>query len=246
VSLREEAGHLVVRLSDGTDVAGEAVILANGARYRRLGAGRLAEFESNGVYYAATELEARLCAGSPVVIAGGGNSAGQAALFLADAGSPVTIVIRGPDLAASMSRYLLDRIQADKRINVRRNTKIVALEGEQTLTGVRVIGPGGEETLPCLALFSFIGADPASEWLSGCAALDQRGFVLTDRYLGPEHLGERWDALGRSPLPFETSHPGLFAVGDVRSGSTKRVAAAVGEGSAAVRSVHEFLAFDAS
>ena len=246
VSLREEAGHLVVRLSDGTDVAGEAVILATGARYRRLGAGRLAEFESSGVYYAATELEARLCAGSPVVIAGGGNSAGQAALFLADAGSAVTIVIRGPDLAASMSRYLFDRIQADKRIAVRRNTKIVALEGDQTLSGVRVTGPGGDETLSCLALFSFIGADPASEWLSGCAALDHRGFVLTDRYLAPELLGERWDALGRSPLPFETSHPGLFAVGDVRSGSTKRVAAAVGEGSAAVRSVHEFLAFDPS
>ena len=244
VSLREEAGHLVVRLTDGTDVAGRAVILATGARYRRLDAARLAEFESSGVYYAATEFEARLCAGSPVVVAGGGNSAGQAAVFLADAGSAVTIVIRGPDLAVSMSRYLVDRIEADERIAVRRSTTIVALEGDQVLTGVRVIGPDDEETLPCLGLFSFIGADPASEWLSGCAALDHRGFVLTDRSLGPEHLGERWEVLGRSPLPFETSHPGLFAVGDVRSGSTKRVAAAVGEGSAAVRSVHDYLSFD--
>ena len=244
VSIREEAGHLVVRLSDGTDVAGRAVILATGARYRRLDAAGLAEFESSGVYYAATELEARLCAGSPVVVAGGGNSAGQAAIFLAEAGSAVTIVIRGPELAASMSRYLLDRIEADKRIAVRRNTKIVALEGDNVLTRVRLIGPGGDETLPCRALFSFVGADPASEWLSGCAALDDRGFVLTDRSLGPEHLDERWDALGRSPLPFETTHPGLFAVGDVRSGSTKRVAAAVGEGSAAVRSVHDYLAVD--
>jgi thioredoxin reductase (NADPH) len=178
------------------------------------------------------------------VVAGGGNSAGQAALFLADAGSPVTIVIRGPDLAASMSRYLVDRIEADKRIVVRRNTRIVALAGGESLTGVRISGSSGEETLASGALFSFIGAEPASQWLSGFAALDDRGFVLTDRALRREHINGRWNALGRSPLPFETSHPGLFAVGDVRSGSTKRVAAAVGEGSAAVRSVHDYLAFD--
>jgi thioredoxin reductase (NADPH) len=245
VSLREEAGQFVLRLSGGTDVAtGRAVIVATGARYRRLDADRLGEFESRGVYYAATELEARMCAGSPAVVAGGGNSAGQAAVFLANAGSAVTIVIRGPDLAVSMSRYLIDRIEADKRIVVRRNTKIVALEGYQSLIGVRVRSPGGEETLASTALFSFIGAEPASEWLSGFAALDDRGFVLTDRSIGREHFNGRWEALGRSPLPFETSHPGLFAVGDVRSGSTKRVAAAVGEGSAAVRSVHAYLAFD--
>jgi thioredoxin reductase (NADPH) len=243
VSLREDAGHLVIGLSDGTDVPGRAVIAATGARYRRLDAARLEQFESRGVYYAATELEARMCAGAPAVIAGGGNSAGQAALFLADSGSAVTIVIRGPDLAASMSRYLVDRIEADKRIVVRRNTRIVALEGDQSLTGVRVSGPDGEETLTSTALFSFIGAEPSSAWLSGLAALDDRGFVLTDRSLERADLGPRWEALGRSPLPFETSHQGLFAVGDVRSGSTKRVAAAVGEGSAAVRSVHAYLAF---
>ena len=244
VSLREEAGHLVLRLSDGTDAPSRAVIVATGARYRRLDAVGLERFESRGVYYAATELEARSCAGSPVVVAGGGNSAGQAALFLATAGSAVTIVIRGPDLAASMSRYLVDRIEADKRIAVRRDTGIVALEGGETLTGVRVRGPGGEETLASTALFSFIGADPASEWLSGFVALDEAGVVLTDRSLERKYLDGRWEALRRSPLPFETSHPGLFAVGDVRSGSTKRVAAAVGEGSAAVRSVHAYLAFD--
>ena len=244
LSLREEAGHFVLRLSDGTDIPGRAVIVATGARYRKLDAVGLEQFESRGVYYAATELEARSCAGSPVVVAGGGNSAGQAALFLAEAGSAVAIVIRGPDLAASMSRYLVDRIEADKRIVVRRNTRIVALEGDQSLTGVRVSGPGGEETLASTALFSFIGADPASEWLSGFAALDGQGFVLTDRSLGREQLNGRWEAIGRAPLPFETSQPGLFAVGDVRSGSTKRVAAAVGEGSAAVRSVHAYLNFD--
>jgi thioredoxin reductase (NADPH) len=244
VSLQEEAGHFVLRLSSGTEVPGRAVIVATGARYRRLDALGLEQFESRGVYYAATELEARACAGSPAVVAGGGNSAGQAALFLASAGSAVTIVIRGPDLAASMSRYLVDRIEADKRIVVRRNTRIAALEGDDFLTGVRISVPGGEERLASSALFSFIGAEPASQWLSGFAALDDRGFVLTDRSLGREHLNGRWEALGRSPLPFETGHPGLFAVGDVRSGSTKRVAAAVGEGSAGVRSVHDYLAFD--
>jgi thioredoxin reductase (NADPH) len=243
-SLQEEAGHFVLRLSNGTEVPGRAVIVATGARYRRLDAAGLEQFESRGVYYAATELEARACVGSPAVVAGGGNSAGQAALFLANAGSAVTIVIRGPDIAASMSRYLVDRIEADKRILVRGNTRIVALEGDESLSGVRISGPSGEETLASGALFSFIGAEPASQWLSGFAALDDRGFVLTDRSLGREHLKERWEVLGRSPLPFETNHPGLFAVGDVRSGSTKRVAAAVGEGSAAVRSVHDYLAFD--
>jgi len=244
VSVQEEAGHFLLRLSNGTEVPGRAVIVASGARYRRLDAVGLEQFESRGVYYAATELEARACAGSPAVVAGGGNSAGQAALFLANAGSAVTIVIRGPDLAASMSRYLVDRIDADQRIVVRRNTTIVALEGDEFLTRVRISDPGGDETLASTALFSFIGAEPASEWLSGFAALDDRRFVLTDRSIGREHLNGPWKALGRSPLPFETSHPGLFAVGDIRSGSTKRVAAAVGEGSAAVRSVHEYLTFE--
>jgi thioredoxin reductase (NADPH) len=241
--LREEGGHLVLSLTDGTDVAGRAVIVASGARYRRLDAERLEEFEGKGVYYAATEMEARQCAASPVVIAGGGNSAGQAALFLSECGSPTIIVIRGPELARSMSHYLIDRIDADTRIEVRTETEITGLDGDLTLTSVRLNNGHGEEVVPCAALFSFIGADPASEWLSGCAALDERGFVLTDRSLGSEHLDARWEALGRRPLPYETSHPGLFAVGDVRAGSTKRVAAAVGEGSAAVSAVHEYLKF---
>jgi thioredoxin reductase (NADPH) len=243
VALREEAGHPVVELSDGTVVAGRAVIAATGARYRRLDVDRLPEFEGRGVYYAATDLEARQCAASPVVVVGGGNSAGQAAVFLADQGSPVTVVIRGPDLNASMSRYLVDRLVSHPRIQVLTESSIVGLDGDGTLRGVRIAGPPGEAALSCVSLFSFIGADPASAWLSGCAALDDRGFVLTDRSLSEGQLDERWTALGRGPLPFETSCPGLFAVGDVRSGSTKRVAAAVGEGSAAVRSVHGHLAF---
>ncbi|HEX4865695.1 MAG TPA: FAD-dependent oxidoreductase, partial [Acidimicrobiales bacterium] len=243
VGLREESGHLAVELLDSTIVAGRAVIAATGARYRRLEVERLADFERSSVYYAATDLEARQCAGDPVVVVGGGNSAGQASVFLADQGSRVTVVIRGPDLAATMSRYLVDRLETHPRIDVVTRSNIVGLDGKRTLTGVRISGPTGETVLPSAALFSFIGADPASSWLSGCAALDGRGFVLTDRSLTDDQLGERWSALGRRPLPFETSHPGLFAVGDLRSGSTKRVAAAVGEGSAAVRSVHEHLAF---
>jgi thioredoxin reductase (NADPH) len=242
-SLREESGHLVIHLSDGTDVAGRAVIVASGARYRRLEADGLGDFEYRGIYYAATESERRACESSPVVVVGGGNSAGQAAMYLADAGSEVTLCVRSADLSAKMSRYLVDRIEAHERITVRTQTTVAGLQGDSILREVRLRGPDGEDVVQSAALFSFIGAEPASEWLSGCAALDDKGFVLTDRDLTAEHLGPQWELLARSPLPFETNRPGLFAVGDIRSGSTKRVAAAVGEGSAAVRSVHEFLAF---
>ncbi len=242
-SMREEAGHLVLRLSDGTDVAGRAVIAATGARYRRLEVDRLGDFEGNGVYYAATEMEARVCAGSPVVVVGGGNSAGQAAVFLADTGSPVSVVVRGADLGKSMSRYLVDRIEAHPGISVYTNSQVARLDGEKTLTVARITGTDGDVEMPCSGLFSLIGADPCSDWLSGCVALDQQGFVVTDLSLHDDDLDDTWRALRRSPLPFETSRPGLFAAGDVRSGSTKRVAAAVGEGSAAVRSVHQYLAF---
>jgi thioredoxin reductase (NADPH) len=246
VSLREEAGHLVVHLSDGSDVAARAVVAATGASYRRLEVDRLAEFEGNGVYYAATDMEARACAPRPVVVAGGGNSAGQATLFLADAGSPVTILVRSEELGARMSRYLVDRVLAHPRVTVRPRTSVTGLEGGETLDAVNVAGPDGDETIECAGLFSFIGAMPASGWLSGCAVLDRSGFVVTDRALDAGALDERWAAQGRVPLPFETSHPGLFAVGDLRSGSMKRVAAAVGEGSAAVASVHQYLGFSQS
>ena len=243
VSLGSRAGHVVARLSDGSEIAGRAVIAATGASYRRLEASRLSDFEGNGVYYAATDTEARMCGLSPVVVVGGGNSAGQAAIFLSQGGCAVTLVIRGPDVGKDMSRYLVDRIEADPHITLRTRTTVVALDGDETLRSAHLDGPAGTIVLPCAGLFSFVGADPSSEWLTGYAALDEHGFVLTDLSLTPDQLGQGWQALGRSPLPFETSHPGLFAVGDLRSGSTKRVAAAVGEGSAAVRSVHQYLAF---
>ncbi len=243
VSLGHSAGHLIVELSDGTEVVGRAVIVATGASYRRLEASRLEEFEGNGVYYAATEMEARMCGPSPVVVVGGGNSAGQAAIFLSQGGCAVTLVIRGADLNKDMSRYLVERIEGNPQITLRTQTNVVALEGEETLSAVQLDGPEGTIIHPCAGLFSFIGASPSSGWLNGCAALDDGGFVLTDLSLSADELGPEWELSDRSPLPFETSHPGLFAVGDVRSGSTKRVAAAVGEGSASVRSVHEYLAF---
>ena len=243
VSLGTKAGHLVVRLSDGTDVAGRAVIAATGAAYRRIDASRLHDFEDNGVYYAATEMEARICRGAPVAVVGGGNSAGQAAIFLSQNGCWVTLVIRGADLEKSMSRYLVERVDADPHIAIRPCTTVVALDGDETLRTLHLKGPDAETVVECTGLFSFIGADPSSGWLSGCAALDDRGFVLTDLSLSPDQLAGDWETLARPPLPFETSHPGLFAVGDLRSGSTKRVAAAVGEGSAAVRSVHQHLGF---
>jgi thioredoxin reductase (NADPH) len=177
------------------------------------------------------------------VVVGGGNSAGQAAIFLSQGGCAVTLVIRKADLNEGMSRYLVERVEADPGITLRTQTTVVALEGDETLRSLRLKGPDGERVVECAGLFSFVGAEPSSSWLCGCAALDERGFVLTDLSLTPDLLGEDWIASRRRPLPFETSRPGLFAVGDLRSGSTKRVAAAVGEGSAAVRSVHQYLAF---
>lgn len=242
-SLRNNGGYLTVTLSDGTEVAGRAVVAATGAAYRRLDADRLSDFEGKGVYYSATDLEARQCSGAPVIVAGGGNSAGQAAIYLAQNSCAVTIVIRSSDLNKSMSNYLVERIEADPAITVRTDSTITALDGDETLRTVHLKSPERESAVDSAGLFSFIGADPASGWLSGCAALDDKDFILTDAALREEHLGETWSILDRTPLPFETSHPGLFAVGDVRSGSMKRVASAVGEGSAAVRAVHQYLAF---
>ncbi len=238
-SLEEVAGHLVTNLTDGTQVAARAVVAATGAHYRKLPISNLDRYEMAGVYYAATELEARQCEGRPVMVVGGGNSAGQAAMFLADKSSNLCIVVRRP-LDETMSRYLVDRIEAHPRVQVHVGKTVTALRGDPVLEGVTVSTPAASVDLDCSALFSFIGADPNSSWLPQ-VAVDEHGFVLTDRALSAEGLGQEWDALGRSPLPYETSKPGLFAVGDLRSGSTKRVAAAVGEGSAAIRSIHEHL-----
>jgi thioredoxin reductase (NADPH) len=240
--LRPGSGFHVLELTDGSEIPTRAVIVATGARYRRLSLGDLGQYEGNGVYYAATDLEARTCTDREVVVVGGANSAGQGALSLADKARNVTIAVRRPSLAETMSRYLVDHIEADPRIEVATCTEVRELQGGEHLDAVVLerTTTGERRTVPCRGLFCFIGAEPATAWLGDAVALDDRGFVLTDRDL-PAGLagGPAFD--GRPPLSFETSVPGVFAVGDVRHGSLKRVAAAVGEGSSAVRSVHEHL-----
>jgi len=238
-ALDTDSERLAAVLVDGTRVSSKAVIIATGARYRTLALDGWEKFEGAGIYYAATELEARGCAGQPVTVIGGANSAGQAALFLASSERLVTLVVRGADIAARMSRYLVDRILPDPRIEVRAATEITRLEGRHRLNRITLTHrlSGTEETLACRGLFCFIGAEPATGWLTR-VAVDPNGFVRTDAQLTPADLDGTWAALGRSPLPFETSVPAVFAAGDVRHGSMKRVAAAVGEGASAVSSVH--------
>jgi thioredoxin reductase (NADPH) len=239
-SLRTESGFHVIVLADGSEIPTRAVIVASGARYRRLAVDDLERFEGAGIYYAATDLEARVCGGSAVLVLGGGNSAGQAALYLAQSNCAVTLAIRREDLTSSMSHYLIERIETDPKIQLVTGVEVDSLAGESRLEEVTLRGVDGQvqpARLSCAGLFCFIGATPATAWLGEDVLLDEHGFALTDRQL-PASLSE--EPSGR--LPFETSVAGVFAVGDVRHGSMKRVAAAVGEGSSAVRSVHERLA----
>ena len=241
--LHVEDGFQVVVLDDGSEIPCRTVIVASGARYRRLAVDDLERFEGAGVYYAATDLEARTCTNLPVIVVGGGNSAGQAAIYLSQQGSRVSIAIRGDDLAQSMSRYLIERIEADPDIEVLTCTEVRALDGDSHLGNVTLehTATGERRDVGCSGLFCFIGAVPATGWLHGALELDAKGFILTDRAL-PDSVTNGPLFTTRDPLPLETSIPGVFAVGDVRNGSIKRVAAAVGEGSSAVRSVHDHLA----
>ncbi len=241
--LRTESGFHVIVLADGSEIPTRAVIVASGARYQRLAVKDLNRFEGAGVYYAATDLEARVCNGTSVLVIGGGNSAGQAALYLAQSNCGVTIAIRREDLAQSMSQYLIERIEADPKIDLLTCVEVQGLAGETRLEQVTLkhTVTGHEQTIRCSGLFCFIGARPATAWLKARVMLDRDGFVLTDR-----QLPENPSADMSRALPFETSLPGVFAAGDVRHGSMKRVAAAVGEGSSAVRSVHERLSVIAS
>jgi thioredoxin reductase (NADPH) len=243
LSLRSEDTFHVLTLTDGSEIPCRAVIVAAGAQYQRLAVDELDRFEGSGVYYAATDLEVRSCGGEPVIVVGGGNSAGQAAIYLAQHGSEVRVVIRRSDLTHSMSRYLIERIEAEPLIDVVPDTVVRAMRGDTHLEEVELehTPSGRHRTVPCSGLFCFIGADPATSWLGGALELDAKGFILTDRGL-PDAVRSDPNFAAREPLPFETSVPGVFAVGDVRSGSMKRVAAAVGEGSSAVSSVHEHLA----
>ena len=254
VGLRRDADGLAVDLQDGTNIRTRAVIIATGAQYRRLPLERWADFEGAGIFFAATELEARQCQGSRVAVIGGANSAGQAALFLAKKGSKVELVVRGPDVGAEMSDYLVQRLRTHPGVTIRTSTEVTRLTGGDTLESIELtnrsgadggtdggIGGGTVEAVDCSGLFCFIGATPATGWLNG-NALDDAGFVLTDVQLTEEVLAGSWPDEFGTPLPYETSIPGVFAAGDVRIGSMKRVAAAVGEGASAVASVHRRLA----
>ncbi|HEX7827959.1 MAG TPA: FAD-dependent oxidoreductase [Mycobacterium sp.] len=242
IGLESGDGQHQLTLANGATVVARAVVLATGARYRRLAVPGLESFEGDGVYYAATVQEALLCGTGPVVIVGGGNSAGQAAVFLAGRVSRVYVVIRGDDLSKTMSRYLIDQIDRHPRVTIRSRTEVREVHGDEKLREVVTEDnrTGERQSIQTRALFVFIGADPHTEWLAGAIQLDDRGFVPT----GPAALYSDADGARRSirrqPMMLETSQPGVFAVGDVRSGSVKRVASAVGEGSMAIRQVHEY------
>jgi thioredoxin reductase (NADPH) len=243
-ALAFEDGYHVVELDDDERLRARSVVLATGASYRRLDVARLTEFEGAGVYYAATQVEAQMCGGEVVVIVGGGNSAGQAAVFLARHVRRVELLVRGGDLAAGMSRYLVDQIEATPSIELHRHTEIRELHGDDELEAVTVedTRDGAIRNVEVGAVFVFIGADPCTGWLSDALVTDEHGFVVTGRDLQLTHLDPAGDGRDRPPFPLETSRPGVFAVGDVRSGSIKRVASAVGEGAMAVRLVHQYLA----
>jgi thioredoxin reductase (NADPH) len=226
-SIEKDGGQYLVRLTDGSPITATSVVIATGARYRRLDVPRLDHFEKTSVYYAASQAEALLCAGDPVAIVGGGNSAGQAAVFLSGHAAQVTLIVREHDLSEYMSRYLIDQLDRIPNVRVMLGTEVRELLGGQALEAVAVADgrTGGRSELPARALFVFIGVRPCTGWLGGLVDLDDRGFVRTGQDTGSSAL--------------ETSRPGIFAVGDVRSGSAKRVAAAVGEGAMAIRLAFE-------
>jgi thioredoxin reductase (NADPH) len=245
VGLRREDGLYVIRLSGGGEVVARSVIAATGARYRRLAVPRLERFEGVSVHYAATEAEAQSCEGEEVVVVGGGNSAGQAAIYLAGRTRRVYLLIRGGDLARSMSSYLVERIMDSSGVEMLVDTEVRELVGEERLQGLVIENnrSGERRTLGAQTLFVFIGAEANTGWLEGAVELDHGGFVLTGGALDRSALADdAWDGLAREPHLLETSLPGVFAAGDARSGSIKRVASAVGEGSMAVRLVHQYLA----
>jgi thioredoxin reductase (NADPH) len=241
VGITSENGHHTIRLAGGDVVNGRTLIVATGAQYRKLDVPELERYEGNGVYYAATQAEAQLCVDDPVLIVGGGNSAGQAAVFLSQHANRCALSIRGGDLGKSMSRYLVDEIERRGTIDLLDHSQVVALKGDGALEAVVLedTRTGARRELEIKALFVFIGASPHTDWLRGHVAMDDHCFVLTGRDVQDDDL-----ALHGTERPYflETSRPGIFAVGDVHSGSIKRVASAVGEGSMAVRLVHQRLA----
>ena len=239
VALNEDGGMHIVSLADGTEVTGSVVVIATGVRYRRLAIPRLEDFEGLGVYYAATQAEERMCSGDVVAVVGGGNSAGQAAVHLSGRTRRVHLIVRRADLSETMSRYLVDQVERNPNIELVPHSTVCELHGpDGDLQAIELTDQrdGSRSPLDVRALFIFIGTQPCTSWLADSLALDEEGFILSGRDLPTADNG------GRVPLPLETSRAGVFAAGDVRSGSMKRVASAVGEGSMAVRLVHDHLA----
>lgn len=246
VGLRPDGHDRVVTLSDGSEIASGAVIVASGVTYRRLGVSSLERLVGAGVFYGAATAEAIALAGENVCVVGAGNSAGQAALYLAVHAKHVTLLVRGESLTASMSSYLIEQLDDTENIDVRAHTQATEAIGEHHLEAVVMVNSvtGERETLPMAALFALIGAEPRTDWLDGVLQRDERGYLLTSRELSADYNASHplcW-TLDRTPLHFETSLPGVFAVGDVRHESVKRVAAAVGEGAVAISGVHAYLA----
>jgi thioredoxin reductase (NADPH) len=248
-----DGGPFVLRLSENERALARAVVIASGARYRRLPVANLDAFESTSVHYWASPLEAKLCAGQEVALVGAGNSAGQAVVYLASQVAKVSLLVRGQSLEASMSRYLIDRIRGLPNVEVLLDAEVTGLEGHDGMLEAmrwRQGASGSEVRRPIRHLFLFIGAAPNTQWLNGAGvALDPKGFILTGADLtGIELSGIELSGAastgtaGGVRLPLETSRPGVFAIGDVRSSSTKRVAAAVGEGAQVVATLHAFLA----
>jgi thioredoxin reductase (NADPH) len=233
-----------VLIGDGQSLPARTVVIASGAQYRRLQLENLSRFDGAGVYYGATHLEAQLCGGEEVIVVGGGNSAGQAAVFLAKTTRRVYLLVRSDGPAKTMSRYLIRRIEETPNIELQTNTEVVSLEGSDHLERVtwRNNQTGKTESRNIPHLFSMTGAVPNSAWLDGCVACDQAGFIKTGVDLTPEDLARAEWPLARPPYLLETSLPGVFAVGDIRGGNVKRVASAVGEGSISVSFVHQALA----
>jgi thioredoxin reductase (NADPH) len=232
-----------IELEGGHRIRTRSVVIASGAEYRKLDLAERPRFENAGVFYGAMVLDKKLLEGQEVVVIGGGNSAGQAAVYLSDLAGHVHMLVRSGGLADSMSRYLIRRIEESPRITLRTRTEIVGLSGNTELQGVRWrnAATGETEDRPIRHVFCMMGASPCTRWLQGAVALDDKGFVKTGQDLTPEDLASTNWSLSRNPLLLETSRPGIFAVGDVRSGNVKRVASAVGEGSISIQLVHRIL-----
>jgi thioredoxin reductase (NADPH) len=245
VKIRCDQRPYQLTLENGDGIDARSIVIATGAQYNKPKVENLGQFEGQGIYYAATAMEAQLCTGEEIVVVGGGNSAGQAAVFLAETVRKVYMLVRGKELSETMSRYLIQRIVENPGIELHLQTEIVALAGDSHLNRVTwLTGATNEESVHDIRhVFVMAGASPRTDWLHGCLALDQQGFILTGRELDPvlDSAPLKWP-LNRPPQMLETSLPAVFAVGDIRSGNVKRVASAVGEGSVSIHLVHRALA----